>query len=70
MNTTETSHAPLNLDDVDLKRLSSFRIPEGLLRMHQIRRVTDKEARVDCGITTVVVIFEVDPVGWTEKQVC
>jgi putative DNA primase/helicase len=51
VTTAGVKDAPLNLSDTDLKRLVGFfRIPESLLRLHQIRRVTSQEARVDCGI--------------------
>ena len=34
----------------DLTRLHSFRITDELIELHGIRRVTDREARLDCGI--------------------
>jgi len=40
----------LNLTSADLQRFRSFRIPDDLLNLHGVRRVTDAEARLDCGI--------------------
>src|SRR5262249_14603742 len=37
----------------DCDRFNGFRIPDALIELHQIRRVTDYEARNDCGIHAV-----------------
>jgi putative DNA primase/helicase len=40
----------MTLSAADLTRLRRFRIPDELIEQHEIRRVTDREAREDCGI--------------------
>src|SRR5689334_14020063 len=40
----------MKLEPADLERLRGFKIPDDLISLHEIRRVTDSEARVDCGI--------------------
>ncbi len=40
----------VNLTVADFQRLRRFRISDDLIELHEIRRVTSAEARIDCGI--------------------
>ena len=45
-----TRSLPISLTDSDRSRIRRFRITDELIELHEIRRVTDSEARLDCGI--------------------